>query len=293
MGMFGYAMTELYERVPEYDRNNFRIWIFGQTKDGRPIYWRFPLDFSGQMVTSMVSQMWDFKFGMHKHKSVEEKINSFTQQIANPTPSLAPYITMMYEIWGSFHGRDITDRWGRPIIDPLLMRTDMSWEKSGELFKYFWNTYGVFYAHEFKMDGKREIAKEFEDITGITIVDSMIERFIKVGDSSFELNYNKLKKIDNRIYDQRQWDLRKAINKIIDGKANEITESELKALIFSPNLKENSYFLKTLAHMEETSGLLEALITADQREKIIIFKALKTMLDKGIPIELFKREKKK
>ena len=293
MGMFGYAMTELYERVPEYDRNNFRIWIFGQTKDGRPIYWRFPLDFSGQMVTSMVSQMWDFSFGMHKHKSVEEKINSFTQQIANPTPSLAPYITMMYEIWGSFHGRDITDRWGRPIIDPLLMRTDMSWEKSGELFKYFWNTYGVFYAHEFKMDGKREIAKEFEDITGITIVDSMIERFIKVGDSSFELNYNKLKKIDNRIYDQRQWDLRKAINKIIDGKANEITESELKALIFSPNLKENSYFLKTLAHMEETSGLLEALITADQREKIIIFKALKTMLDKGIPIELFKREKKK
>ena len=87
--------------------------------------------------------------------------------------------------------------------------------------------------------------------------------------------------------------MRKAINKITDGKASELTESELKALIFSPNLKENSYFLKTLANMEETSGLLEALITADQREKIIIFKALKTMLDKGIPIELFKREKKK
>jgi len=291
--MFGYGMTELYERVPEYDRNNFRIWIFGKTEDGRPIYWRFPLDFSGQMVTSMVSQGWDFYFGMHKHKSVEEKIDMFTQQIANPTPGIAPYITMMFEIWGSFQGRDITDRWGRPIIDPLLMKTDTSWEKSFELFKYFWNTYGVSYIHEFKMDGKKEISKEFEDITGITIVDSMIERFIKVGDSSFELNYNKLKKIDNRIYDQRQWDLRKAINKITDGKSNELTESELKALIFSPNLKENSYFLKTLANMEETSGLLEALITADQREKIIIFKALKNMLDKGIPIELFKREKKK
>ena len=45
--------------------------------------------------------------------------------------------------------------------------------------------------------------------------------------------------------------------------------------------------------MEETSGLLEALITADQREKIIIFKALKKMLDKDIPIDLFKREMKK
>jgi hypothetical protein len=293
MGMFGYAMTELYERVPEYDRHNFRIWIFGQTADGRPIYWRFPLDFSGQMVTSMVSLGFEQAFGMHKHKSIEEKIAMWWQGVANPTPSIAPYITMIIEMMSAFLGRDVTDRWGRPIIDPLLMKTDMSWEKASEIFKYFWNTNGVFYAHEFKMDGKKEIAKEFEDITGITIVDSMIERFIKVGDSSFELNYNKLKKIDNRIYDQRQWDLRKAINKITDGKINELTESELKALIFTPNLKDNHYLLKTLANMEETSGLLEALITADTREKIIIFKALKTMLDKGIPIELFKREKKK
>ena len=293
MGMFGYGMTELYERVPEYDRNNFRIWIFGKTEDGRPIYWRFPLDFSGQMVTSMVSQGWDFYFGMHKHKSVEEKIDMFTQQIANPTPGIAPYITMMFEIWGSFQGRDITDRWGRPIIDPLLMKTDTSWEKSFELFKYFWNTYGVSYIHEFKMDGKKEISKEFEDVTGITIMDSMIERFIKVGDSSFELNYNKLKKVDQRIYDQRQWDLRKAINKITDGKIKELSESELKALIFTPNLKDNRYLLRTLAHMGETSGLLEALITADQREKVLIWKTIKIMLDKGIPIEYYKRKKKK
>lgn len=293
MGMFGYGMTELYERVPEYDRHNFRIWIFGQTKDGRPVYWRFPLDFSGQMVTSMVSLGFEQAFGMHKHKSVEEKIGMWWQGVANPTPTIAPYITMVFEMMGAFLGRDVTDRWGRTIIDPLLMRTDMSWEKSAELLKYFWNTYGAGFIHEFEMDGKKEIAKEFEDVTGITIVDSMIERFIKVGDSSFELNYNKLKKIDNRIYDQRQWDLRKAINKITDGKINELTESELKALIFTPNLKDNHYLLKTLANMEETSGLLEALITADQREKIIIFKALKKMLDKDIPIELFKREKKK
>ena len=200
---------------------------------------------------------------------------------------------MMFEIWGSFHGRDITDRWGRPIIDPLLMKTDTSWEKSFELFKYFWNTYGVSYIHEFKMDGKKEISKEFEDITGITIVDSLIERFIKVGDSSFELNYNKLKKVDQRIYDQRQWDLRKAINKITDGKIKELSESELKALIFTPNLKDNRYLLRTLANMEETSGLLEALITADQREKVLIWKTIKIMLDKGIPIEYYKRKKKK
>ena len=140
---------------------------------------------------------------------------------------------------------------------------------------------------------KKEISKEFEDVTGITIMDSMIERFIKVGDSSFELNYNKLKKVDQRIYDQRQWDLRKAINKITDGKIKELSESELKALIFTPNLKDNRYLLRTLAHMGETSGLLEALITADQREKVLIWKTIKIMLDKGIPIEYYKRKKKK
>jgi hypothetical protein len=39
-------MKALYEAVPDYDRHNFNVWVFGSTEDGRPVYIRIPMDFT-------------------------------------------------------------------------------------------------------------------------------------------------------------------------------------------------------------------------------------------------------
>ena len=288
LGAFGYGYAQLMHRVPEYDRDNFNIWIFGETADHRPIYWRFPLDFTSQMITFFFSRGFDQAMGWHKAKSTEEKWDMWWQGVANPTPSLAPYITMVIEMMGSVMGSQVTDKFGNTIIDPLLMKQDMSWEKTMELMKYFWNTNGIFYIHKFKMIEKKQIAKEYEDMTGFSVVDQVIEKFIKVGDSAWELDKHKIDKLDKRIYNEKQWNLRKAIEKIVEGRWVDLTKEEQHALIYT-DLSNNAYLLDILANQLESSGILQDMVNADLREKINIFKTIKQMEENEIDVNLYMR----
>ena len=284
LGLLGAGYASLYEAVPDYDRNNFNIWIIGKWNN-RPVYLRFPLDQTSQMATSLWSMWFDQQFGFHKAKSQTEKMKMWWEGLTHPLPHQTPLITQIYTTLASIFGDDIKDRFGSPIFDPLIQKMDLLEEEKVKLFelmKYNWNTYGISWIHEFTAKFEDGIVTEYEHMTGFPLIDPLINRFLKVGNDPVMDIYYDHKNIENRIMTNMQYHMRTAIDKIVQGGNYEFTKQEQMAIQFTPDITNNSYFMEQLGNQIEATELLKEWMMADTKERLMILKAIKKVQQKNI-----------
>ena len=277
LGGFGTAYALLMNSVPEHDRNNFNIWIIGETPDNRPVYLRFPMDQNSQWITSLWSMGFDEAFGFHKAKSQAQKIKMWWDAVTQGIPKTNPLVEQILNNIRAVTGDDVKDRFNRDIIDPLVMKLDMterSWVKTRELLKWNWNTYGAKWVYKFKAKFKDEIISEYEEMTGFPLVDQLISRFLKVGDHPVMDEYYDIKNIEKSLYNTQQYDLREGIDKLLDGRGNELTDSEKQAMIMNPSFAQNTYFMEQLCNAAECGELIKEFINADKKERAMLLQAI-------------------
>ena len=185
-------------------------------------------------------------------------------------------------------GQEVRDRFGNPIFDPLIQKMDWLERdavKLQETLKHVWNTNGPSFVHKFKSKFKKDIAKEYTNITGFPLVDPLIERFLKVGENPVVDEYYNIKNVENRLLNLKQYDLRTAIDKIATGKIDELTANEKQALVLTPQLANNTYFIENISNAAEISELLQIFLTGDTKDRAMALKAMKKIMGSAPDLE--------
>tara|TARA_X000001388_G_scaffold54179_1_gene39755 strand:- start:304 stop:7293 length:6990 start_codon:yes stop_codon:yes gene_type:complete len=296
IGVFGVAMQQLYQAVPEYDRHNFNIWVIGET-DNRPVYIRIPLDFTSQLITSLYSMGWEEAFGIHNKATLSEKVGSFWSAVNTGLPQVTPFIGMIKDVGDLFTGKNVYNKWDSLVMDETIMNLDINAKNNAKLkesFKYIWNSYGgaLNAIHKFKMKFKDDIAEELTDLTGMPFIDPLIKKFLKVGNEPVMDEFNELNEIEKNLENEVRYELKNAIYKMQEGNFN-FTKAEQEALVLYPDLTHNNLFLEQMSDQAGVSELLKAWITADKKERLLLLKAIKNVVNANPDYEIkFKNDKK-
>jgi hypothetical protein len=281
-GGLGGSLAVLYQSIPDYDRNNFNVVVIGKKTDKNgyeyPIYIRFPMDFNSQTIVGTVSMAFDTAFGLNKHLTWDEKMGMFMKQMALGLPQQTPFFTMMYDVFTMIGGGNPLNRWDAPVLDRNMAElsiSDRGGVKGKEILKYLWNTNGGNFVYKFDQafDNKSKISKEYERLTGFPIVDPFINRFVKIGNHPVIKKYNEKKMSLSHSEALVAYDLRTAIDKLVDSK-EPLTKEEKFALSYTNNLANNSYLIEKLAVSGEGLELLGELLGADSKEMILILQAI-------------------
>ena len=285
-GAFGWAYAELYNAVPEYDRDNYNVYPLFWTSDDegnkRPFYFRSPLDFTSQLVGSILSKSFDMSFGINKDMSWTEKAQQFWRVGGNNLPQVTTWITIMTEVSNLMSGNPIVNRYNHPVFDEGIQKSNWSDNehlKLWETLKYMWNQYGMSWIYESKAKFKNEAIKDFENITGIPIlVDPLISRFFKVGDNPIVSKYHENKKLEDKLLTSTRVKAKLWIDKALSGRVDEITEEERIAITLTSDLADNEYLLRTILNAGEVSELLQELLMADAKEREMIIISIEQVL---------------
>jgi len=287
-GFLGSSLAVLYNAIPDHDRDNFNVVLIGKTEDNRPVYIRFPMDFTSQLITSIFGTSFDMIFGINKDLSSSEKQAKFWETTKSGLPQISPFLVLMSEVSQMVLGQEVRDRFGNPIFDPLIQKMDWLERdavKLQETLKHVWNTNGPSFVHKFKSKFKKDIAKEYTNITGFPLIDPLIERFLKVGENPVVDEYYNIKNVENRLLNLKQYDLRTAIDKIATGKIDELTANEKQALVLTPQLANNTYFIENISNAAEISELLQIFLTGDTKDRAMALKAMKKIMGSAPDLE--------
>ena len=298
IGFFGGTMKALYEAVPDYDRHNFNVWVFGSTEDGRPIYIRIPMDFTSQLMMSLYSMSWDHTFGIKANDT--DKLAKYWGAISMGGPNITPFITMTNDVLNIITGDKVETKWGSPAFDESIMNLDLfeaDGAKAKESLKYLWNTYGGAFnmVGKFKMKFKDDIAQELTDITNLPFIDPIIKRFLKVGNNPIMSEYYDIKGIEKKLENSMQYHTKTAIMKMSEGNYD-FTQEEQDALILTGDgLKNNNFFLEMLVNQAGGSELINEWITGTKKERLMILQAIKNAynINPELKINLKKPDKLK
>ena len=295
-GAFGVGMQQLYQAVPEYDRHNFNVWVFGESNN-RPVYIRIPLDFTSQLITSLYSMGFEQVFGIKNKATLGEKTGAFWGAIGSGLPQTTPFIGMIKEVADLFTGKNVYNKWDSPIFDQDIMDLDMFDKDNAKLkesMKYIFNSYGgaLTAVHKFKYKFKDDIAKEMTELTGLPFVDPLIQKFLKVGDNVLLDEFYDLKGVEKGLEQSIRYDLKTALHKMGDGNFD-FTKGEQEALTLYPDLKNNKIFLEQLSNQAGGTELIKAWITGDKKDRMLILQALKNVVNNNPDYEIkFKSDKK-
>ena len=236
------------------------------------------MDFNSQTIVGTVSMAFDTAFGLNKHLTWDEKMGMFMKQMALGLPQQTPFFTMMYDVFTMIGGGNPLNRWDAPVLDRNMAElsiSDRGGVKGKEILKYLWNTNGGNFVYKFDQafDNKSKISKEYERLTGFPIVDPFINRFVKIGNHPVIKKYNEKKMSLSHSEALVAYDLRTAIDKLVDSK-EPLTKEEKFALSYTNNLANNSYLIEKLAVSGEGLELLGELLGADSKEMILILQAI-------------------
>ena len=289
LGGFGTAYALLMNSVPEHDRNNFNIWIIGETPDKKPVYLRFPMDQNSQWITSLWSMGFDEAFGFHKAKSQAQKIKMWWDAVTQGIPKTNPFIEQIVSNIRAITGDDVKDRFNRDIVDPLVMKLDLTernFIKTKELLKWNWNTYGAKWIYKFRAFGKDDIVSEYEEMTGFPLADQLISRFLKVGDNPVMDEYYDIQNVEKSLYNTQQYDLRTGIDKLLDGRGNELTDNEKQAMIMNPTFAQSDHIMEQLCNSADCSELIKEFMIADKKERAMLLQAIINVMEQNPNYEI-------
>ena len=279
MGLLGSGMQAYMNAIPDHDKHNFNIIPTGMlTQDGRPIYIRIPMDFTSQLISSLTNMSLETAFGLQSAKNTGEKIKMFWKGFDSGSPfQVTPIAPAVLDTLNLIFGEDAKNYFGGPLIDEDIMKLDiddLGYKKLKELMKYNWNTYGPNWIYKFQSNDKAEILKQYEKMTGIPLLDPLINKFVKVGPNPIldtAREYNKLENDRENLMIVARKD---ALKKILQGKIN-LTQDELNSLgMMKQDVVENTEFIRQLGQFVGADELLIEYVVGDRKQRINILRSM-------------------
>jgi len=169
LGMFGERLKRIFDNISEFDKTNYICIPFGETEDGKPLYFRIPLPETARMIHGIVYKALTFD---------KDNILKSMQQISAPTagqlPSLNPGLEIMLA-WGPYIFT------GKPIS--LSSFQILSDEEIAAGVEYSLPTMLKWTGAEMGLTPLRQTRTDLTPIEEITQWIPGVSRFIKVRDT--------------------------------------------------------------------------------------------------------------
>ena len=279
MGLLGGGLAAYMNAIPDHDQHNFNIIPTGMlTQDGRPIYIRIPMDFTSQLISSITNMSLESAFNLHTAKNTSEKIRMFWKAFDSGSPfQVTPIAPAVLDTMKLILGEDARNFFGGPIIDEDIMALDiddLEYKKLFEIMKYNWNTYGPSWTYRFQTNDKAEILKQYEQMTGVPVLDPLINKFVKVGPNPILDTAREYEKIENDRDNVMIVARKDAIKKILQGKTD-LTQEEINSIgLMKEDMVENAEFIRQLGDLVGADELLIEYVVGDRRQRINILRAM-------------------
>tara|TARA_Y100000401_G_C8288109_1_gene207182 strand:- start:319 stop:1008 length:690 start_codon:yes stop_codon:yes gene_type:complete len=174
-------------------------------------------------------------------------------------------------------GEDARNFFGGPIINEDIMALDiddLEYKKLKEIMKYNWNTYGPSWTYRFQTNDKAEILKQYQQMTGVPVLDPLINKFVKVGPNPILDTAREYEKIENDRDNVMIVARKDAIKKILQGKTD-LTQEEINSIgLMKEDIVENAEFIRQLGDLVGADELLIEYVVGDRRQRINILRAM-------------------
>lgn len=185
MGLFGYRMKRLYDKMSEYDKRNFICIPLYMQNDGKVVYLRMPHAFQGQVVAGALWTIGRIVQGtVFGEPTPGGDIGALSKYMIGQVPyaGVNPIIELALQTKGVMEGVNQVDPWTGGRIIPKRI-----WEIGGAEFtrayaKHIAKQVGfesVIYNFPPKYEGRKT---KLEKILGLPIAGPFMNRFIKVSD---------------------------------------------------------------------------------------------------------------
>lgn len=213
-GAFGDDEKELMESASEYDLTNYTIIPLGRDSNGKPVYFRLPVD----ETTRLISGIFWKALRMHENEqTVIKDILDVASYTGGQIPSVSPAIGMADTTAQFLSGQNPYDRFrGRNVLSDTVFKaggTDAAKAFFGWQFQQVGG--GIFYKFYHEPSAQREQGK-LEKFFNAPVIGNILGRFVRVSDYG---QLEKLKSIEARVEKDAAKETlneRKLLNKYID-----------------------------------------------------------------------------
>lgn len=223
LGAFGEGLKKLMEGASEYDRTNYTIIPLGTDTNGKPVYFRLPVDETSRFIGGM---FWKALTFASNESSIGSDILDVLSYTGGQLPSISPAIQSLAATTQFLAGQNPYDAFrGRLVLSDTVAKAggiDATKAFLGWQFQQLGG--GIFYRFYHEPTAKKETGT-VEKIFNAPVIGNVLGRFVRVSDYG---QVEKLKSIEAKVEQQKAQetlDERKIINRYInDARAQGLTK---------------------------------------------------------------------
>ncbi len=261
-GFFGVGTKKIMEGVSEYDLTNYHVIPIGLTPSGRSVYIRIPQDEFGRLVGGIVWKT--LGLTSEGKKRVPTELFDF---MSGQIPTYNPLLQVVADTGAYMTGHVPYDYFRYRSAYPELVGKAGGTRELKAFAKYMSNKVGGGIVHRFSTDNPHEIEIEIEKWIAIPGLSNILGRWIKVSDYGISEKIRKEVIEPIRAEDaEKTLKARDAIRKMIQGKAEEVTDAERDAMFEKLPDMQDLTVLK-LINRRYGNAILDALLTAQGPEE--------------------------
>ena len=300
MGAFGAPLAVFYMGVKQWDLANYIVVPLGTTSDGRSVYLRIPQDESARFLSSMFWHLSSHILDDEDKVGEKEPWTALLGYVAGNAPQKAPWMELFGQIINWTNGKTPVDDWsGKKAVPPVIdmLQGDMSDIKNREILKWFINSYTGqgFYKFKTYEDEMKGITNELEGILGYPIAGTILSRFIKIGTHGAEPKLYSASTTYDAYQAKITYHASYGLNKLMSGKAHEITKQEIEALAMRfPSWSSNANMMESLTKVMGGNVILQRIVGEhDMKKRIYLISELVKWARKvgvDIPVEINEKE---
>lgn len=289
-------IKKMMNDITEHDKQNYFCVPISRTENGKVVYFVFPDDFSGQVMTGL---MW---------RLLEQDRADYLTQLFDfasgeiPYSSLNPLIQLAFNAIQYASGKNPYDEWaGRYVIPDQEFKAGGKYAAE-KYFKWQAEQMGLSVVYRFPNDQMKYVQSDLEKMLNSPVLGQALRRFVRVSDRGRAERYTDFIKDQERKQAAANIELREAMREPID---NTTEPSREHARELYGHLKDQGYDVgefgrkfwpkyMVMALYKENDPVINAFIRANtKKEKEAVLQAA----NPGIQIDAawvrrFKRELK-
>ncbi len=221
MGLVGWALKAIMDRIPEYDKANYSVIPLGITPTGKAVYFRMPQDETGRFIGGLFWKAFEKDRGKY--------FSNLFDYMSGQAPTLNPLISGVVATAQYMSGQNPYDWFrGRSVVDEQVFSAG-GMRSHKEFAKWLSNHWGMGILYTFKSDDRGSIKTELENVIGLPLVNDTLGRFIKVSDQGIRQDIAEESRKLNSLNNQTILTARDGLQKIFEGKEPTLREREALA----------------------------------------------------------------
>ncbi|MDD5703589.1 MAG: hypothetical protein PHU23_16270 [Dehalococcoidales bacterium] len=221
MGLIGWALKAIMDRIPEYDKANYTIIPLGITPSGKAVYFRMPQDETGRFIGGLFWKAFEKDRGKY--------FSNLFDYMSGQAPTLNPLISGAVATAQYMSGQNPYDWFrGRSVVDEQVFSAG-GMRSHKEFAKWLSNHWGMGILYTFKTDDRGSVKTELEKVIGLPLVNDTLGRFIKVSDQGIRQDIAEETRKLNSLNNDVILTARDGLQKIFNGEEPTLREKEALA----------------------------------------------------------------